>query len=325
LRLFSVCSSEQRVMEVQDMSPNKEVKRTYVITAATGRTGSHITRALLKAGHLVRALGRDADRLKPLVELGAEGFVGELSDELFMRRSFDGADAAYLVVPGGHDARDFRREFADTGSVYAQAAEATSLPAAVFLSTIGAHDDRYRGFILTHGDVEHILNKLKGVNILHLRAPKFFENLFYFLPASQAADALVTPLDPDAQFDMAHSKDIGEAALQRLLALDFEGNTSVELHGREVLTMRIIAERLSQIAGCNIAVRKALRQDDIEAMVMAGMQRDFSTLINDTWDTFSRFGLLRAPTAQASIRATSSIDDFLRADFLPAFNHREAA
>lgn len=295
-------------------------KRIYVVTAATGRTGSIVARGLLEAGHTVRAIGRDGDRLKPLRELGAEIVVGNVRDEDFMRESFAAATAAYLIVNGDHDARDFRRDFADCGEVYARAAEATALPAAVFLSTIGTHDPRHRGFVLTHSDVEHRLDRLTRTRILHLRAPQFMENLFYFLPASQAGGALVTPIDPDARLDMAYSKDIGEAALKRLLALDFDGHSAVELHAQEALSMREIAERLSSVAGREMAARRHAREDYIDGMLDAGMQRDFAELISDTWDTFSRHGLLRAPTSRPHMQATTSVDTFLAADFVPVFD-----
>ena len=70
-----------------------------VVTGATGRTGRRATEMLLAKGEKVRAVGRDAKKLAPLVELGAEPFVGNVEDVDSMTNAFDSASAAYLVLP----------------------------------------------------------------------------------------------------------------------------------------------------------------------------------------------------------------------------------
>jgi len=50
------------------------------VTGATGRTGRRIAEILLAKGEKVRAIGRDAKKLAPLAESGAEPFVGDVED-----------------------------------------------------------------------------------------------------------------------------------------------------------------------------------------------------------------------------------------------------
>ena len=57
-----------------------------VVTGATGRTGRAATEALLAKGEKVRVVGRDAKKLAPLVELGAEPFVGNVEDVVSMTK-----------------------------------------------------------------------------------------------------------------------------------------------------------------------------------------------------------------------------------------------
>ena len=66
----------------------------YVVTGATGNTGRIIAETLLARGKKVRAIGRNADHLKPLVDKGAEPFVALVTDLLAMVRAFQGAEAA---------------------------------------------------------------------------------------------------------------------------------------------------------------------------------------------------------------------------------------
>ena len=51
-----------------------------VVTGATGRTGRRVTGLLLAKGEKVRVVGRNATNLAPLVQLGAEPFVGNVED-----------------------------------------------------------------------------------------------------------------------------------------------------------------------------------------------------------------------------------------------------
>jgi len=75
-----------------------EVKM-YVVTGATGHTGSVITKRLLARGKKVRVIGRNTERLASLVSLGAEPFVADVSNKEAVAQAFSGAEAAYLMLP----------------------------------------------------------------------------------------------------------------------------------------------------------------------------------------------------------------------------------
>jgi uncharacterized protein YbjT (DUF2867 family) len=69
----------------------------YVITGATGNTGKPVAEALLREGKKVVVVGRDAEKLKGLVEKGATAAVGSLEDSNFLAKTFIGATAVYDV------------------------------------------------------------------------------------------------------------------------------------------------------------------------------------------------------------------------------------
>lgn len=286
-------------------------KRTYAITGATGSVCSPIARGLIQAGHTVRVVGRDADRLQPLVDLGAIPFVGNWQDADFIEQAFQGADAALLVANGNPTTRDFRGEFARVGANYAHAAKTTGLKSAVFISSIGAQDDRNRGLILVHGDVESHLNAVPDLNVLHLRAPFFFTNLLYFLQPMRTRGMLSSPLKPDTPIDAASPRDVGAVALRRLLDLDFDGKSAIELYGQPELNMAKIAALIGKELVHPFPVEKTDRDADIEGMVAAGFGRDFAILMNDTWDSFNR-GSLRAENPTPENHLPSRIEDFIR-------------
>jgi uncharacterized protein YbjT (DUF2867 family) len=300
-------------------SKTNEAKKAFVVTGATGHIGSRVARGLLSAGHHVRAIGRDRARLGPLVDLGAAPFVGDVRDAAFLEKAFDGADAALLVSTADHKVRDFRRDFADIGERFATAARATKLRSAVFISSQGAHDERYRGLIMVHADVERALDAVPGLNVVHLRSAFFFENLFYFVPASRARGALSSPLAPDTRIDMVGTQDVATKALQLLVESDFRGKTVLEFHGPEVLTMREIAQKTGQQLGRSFGVTQEPYEANVEAVIASGCNRDFATLMNDTWKVFNNHGLLRPDEASAVKKGMTLIETFIRDEYAPAF------
>ena len=80
----------------------------YVVTGATGNTGRVIAETLLAKGKKVRAIGRNAQHLQPLVEKGAEAFVGSVTEGSAIARAFQGAQAAYVLIPPNYTAEHFR-------------------------------------------------------------------------------------------------------------------------------------------------------------------------------------------------------------------------
>jgi uncharacterized protein YbjT (DUF2867 family) len=79
----------------------------YVITGATGNTGSVIAERLLKAGQKVRVVGRDRKRLEKFTEKGAESFIADATDRGALTSAFAGAKAVYAMVPPNLGPRTF--------------------------------------------------------------------------------------------------------------------------------------------------------------------------------------------------------------------------
>jgi len=92
-----------------------------VVTGATGRTGRRTTEVLLAKGEKVRVVGRDAKKLAPLVQLGAEPFIGNVEDVESMTIGFDGASTVYLVLPEDISQQDLRAHQERVSDSYAAA------------------------------------------------------------------------------------------------------------------------------------------------------------------------------------------------------------
>ena len=81
----------------------------FVVTGATGNTGSAVANHLLAEGKKVRGIGRSAERLQRLAQKGAEPFVADVTDSQALTRAFQGAEAVYVMIPPDYSAADVVR------------------------------------------------------------------------------------------------------------------------------------------------------------------------------------------------------------------------
>src|SRR5271154_5343863 len=147
-----------------------------VVTGATGRTGRVVAETLLARGEKVRVVGRDAKKLTPLVGRGAEGVVGNVEDVASMTAAFEGATAVYLVLPEDLSQQDLRAHQERVSSSYAAAIGNAGVRFAVDLSSVGAQHAEKTGPIVGLHNHEQKLDRVAGLNVLHLRAAYFMEN-----------------------------------------------------------------------------------------------------------------------------------------------------
>src|SRR5580704_12913181 len=195
-----------------------------VVTGATGRTGRAATEALLSKGERVRVIGRDAKKMAPFVELGAETFVGNVEDVASMTDALNGASAVYLVLPEDISQQDLRTHQERVSDSYAAAITNAKVRFAVNLSSIGAQHAKNTGPIVGLHNQEQKLNQIAGLNVLHLRAAYFMENLFMSVEPLRSTGTLPGGLQADVQMPWIATKDIGAYAATRLASRDFSGS-----------------------------------------------------------------------------------------------------
>src|SRR5260370_8956917 len=73
-------------------------ENVIAVTGATGRVGQLVAERLLSAGHTVRVVARNAEKLKPLAGKGAEVRTGSLFDPAFLTGAFRGTAAAFVLT-----------------------------------------------------------------------------------------------------------------------------------------------------------------------------------------------------------------------------------
>jgi uncharacterized protein YbjT (DUF2867 family) len=195
----------------------------YAITGAPGNTGKVISKILLEKGKRVRAIGRNAEKIKDLTKLGAESAIGDLNDENFLTKAFSGVTAIYAMIPPNFQAENYRVYQNKMTEAHIAATKKAGIKNVVTLSSVGAHLPEKAGVVQGLYDMEQKWNAVDGVNVLHLRPSYFMENTLGQVGIIKNMGIMGSPIKGDFLFPMVATKDIGELAAKRLLALDFKG------------------------------------------------------------------------------------------------------
>ena len=283
----------------------------YVITGATGNIGKVLTETLLTKGKKVRVVGRSAERLQPLVEKGAEAFVGLVTDGAAMTDAFDGAQAAFLMVPPNYAAEDSRAYVNQVGESYVRAIRQTGLRFIVNLSSVGAQLSNGAGPISALHDVEQKLNQLPNINILHLRCAFFMENLFFGMDFIKNQNINGSTLKGDLLIPMVATHDIARFAAERLLSLDFFGQSTRELLGQRDLSMKEATQILGRAIGKNDLPYIQFSYEQAEQALRAmGASQDAARSLNEM-DRALNEGRVRALEQRTAANTTpTSFEQF---------------
>ena len=140
--------------------------RLFLITGATGNTGTTSVHLLLGRGHRVRAfVHREDDRSRALAAAGAEIVAGDLlnlNDVSSAMRGVSGAYFTYPIVPG----------LLEAAVVFAQAATEAGVRAVVNMSQISARREAASNQARQHWLAERMLDRTPMLTA-HLK-PTFF-------------------------------------------------------------------------------------------------------------------------------------------------------
>jgi uncharacterized protein YbjT (DUF2867 family) len=290
-----------------------------VVTGATGNTGRVAAEALLASGEKVRAIGRDAKKLEPFTQKGAEAFVGKVEDAAQMSQAFEGATAVYLIIPqeAGDDYRAYQDRVSDT---YLKAITSARVPYVVTLSSLGAQHAEKTGPIVGLHNLEQKLNSVAGLNVLHLRPGPFMENLFMSMEPLRKMGFLPGGTDGDLPVALIATKDIGAYAAKRLHARDFSGSSVQELFGPRDVTMKEVTTIVGNAIGKPKLSYMQVPFMMLEpALVQTGMPKQTAKLLIEMWKAGNAGLLAPQEKRSADNSMPTTIESFVAEVFAPAY------
>src|SRR5580658_9645356 len=208
----------------------------YVITGATGNTGSVVGDKLLEAGQKVRVVGRDPKRLEKFTGKGAESFIADVTDAGALTKAFAGAKAVYAMIPPNLGAPDVRAYMESVSDALRSAIGKNGIKYAVVLSSVGADKSHGTGPVAGLHSLEKKLESIPGLNALFLRAGYFMENLLPQAGVIKSMGIMAGPVREDLPLPMIATRDIGAYAAEALLKLNYVGKNTHELRGLRDIT-----------------------------------------------------------------------------------------
>jgi uncharacterized protein YbjT (DUF2867 family) len=135
-----------------------------LVTGASGFIGAHLCRALVEAGHDVRAMTRNPDEYTG----SGEPVFGDVADPDSLSAALADTDVAYYLVHS-LDSEDFEERDADAALNFGGAAAEAGLQHIVYLGGLGVDDGELSAHLRSRRQVEQLLG-VAGVPITVLRA-----------------------------------------------------------------------------------------------------------------------------------------------------------
>jgi uncharacterized protein YbjT (DUF2867 family) len=298
----------------------------YVVLGASGNTGHVVARTLLARQQKVRVIGRNSAHLQPLAALGAEVFVGDVTDPSALTKAFQRADSAYVMIPPNPTSNDPLAYAERASDAIAAAVKSAGIKNVVSLSSFGADKTGRTGPVVGLHHLEQKLNQIDSANVLHLRAGYFMENTLPQVGAIRMTGSLIGPLRPDLKLPMIATRDIGGAAADALLSLAFHGKQTHELLGQRDLDYTEIATIIGKAIGKpNLGYVHAPDDQIRAAMVQTGMSEKFVGLILEMCASLNS-GHMRPLEPRTSRNTTPTrFEDFVAESFVPAYQQQTAA
>jgi uncharacterized protein YbjT (DUF2867 family) len=293
---------------------------TVAVMGATGHVGGAIARGLREAGVAVRAIGRSRDRLQPLAQAGAEIAEGSVDDAAFLAHAFDGAAAAFVMVPPNlqaSDARGYQRRVAE---VAAAAITKTGLSHAVMLSSVGADKATGTGPIEGLHEMEMRLDAIAALHVVHLRPAYFMENHMMSIGLIKSAGINGTPLRPDLSMPTIATKDIAAVAADLLARRSFTGHATKELQGPRDYTPQEATAILGMAIGRpDLPYAQFPYEDALKAMTAAGLSPSVAADFVELYRGLNEGRVTALEPRSGANTTPTTLEEFAATVFAPAF------
>ena len=307
----------------------------YTILGATGNIGSKIADILIRKGEDVRLVARTADRLLPsLVKKAkadatyvgeAHSYVGDIMETEFLVKAIEGSEALFTLIPPNLRANTFIPYADKIGESIARAIEIVKVRHVVNLSSIGAEQSQSTGPILSLHEQEKRLNRIKELNVMHVRAGYFMENLLWNIDLIKSKGVTGSAIRGDIKIAAIATKDIAEYAAKRLTKRDFTGSSVHYLLGQRDITLIEASGAIgSKISKPGLPYVTFPYEEAEKSMVAMGLSPDMSRTYIEMARAFNE-GKINAEKRTKENTTPTSIELFCDEVFVPAFTKKKAA
>jgi uncharacterized protein YbjT (DUF2867 family) len=294
----------------------------YLVTGSTGNIGKIIGRNLILNGKKVRVISRHEEKIKELYDMGAEAFVGDVTDRKFVLKAFEGITSAFCMIPTNLLSEDIRSYQRKIGQNYFDAVEEHRVKNVILLSSIGAHLRNGCGVVDGLADLEVLFSNLRDVNVLNLRPGFFMENIYSQIPMIKNSGIVGSAVKGDLKFPIVATVDIAAVIVRHLLELDFKGNSVEYVLGPKDLNYHEITNILSRAMDMqDLKYVQFTNENERMELVNSGMVSenvaDAFIRMNDSFNSGEAFN---AHTRTPENTTPTTFEDFAR-NVVYAYQH----
>ena len=238
-------------------------RQRFLVTGATGDTGSHTVEQLLARGHQVRALAhREDNRSKRLQKIGAEVVIGDFLDFDAMRTVLKGVRGAYFCYP-------IRPGILQATAYFSHAAKEAGVDCIVNMSQISAREDAKSHAAQDHWLAERVFD-WSGLTVVHLRPTYFAEWLLNLAPMIRAGRLHVP-------FGTGRHAPIAAEDQARVIVGILENPAShrgriYPLYGPVEFTYKEVAQVLSRALGKDVQYKQVSIETMLQIMASGGQK-----------------------------------------------------
>jgi NAD(P)H dehydrogenase (quinone) len=263
-----------------------EMRTMYAIMGATGQVGGAAAAALLRQGHRVRAVVRDAGRVLSRLPGVSEVAVADAAHVESLAAAFAGTRGVFVLNPPRVTAHDVLAEARAASAAIAEAARRARVPHVVALSSQGAHLAAGTGIVRSLHDFEAAL-RATSVPVTFIRAGNFMENWAAGLTPARADGVLPSLVQPlDARSETVSIRDVGTAVAEALAA-PIGRERVVNLWGPDSYAPADAAAILSDLLGRPVQAVAPPRAAWEAALIEAGLGADYARLLTALHDAIN--------------------------------------
>jgi uncharacterized protein YbjT (DUF2867 family) len=180
------------------------------------------------------------------------------------------------------------------------------------LSSLGGQTTVGTGIVAGLARLEEKLNKLKGINVLHLRPSYFMEDLLGQIGMIKSMGMFGSAIKPDVSLPFVATQVIARVAAEKLAKLDFKGHSVFPIMYSRNYTMVEVARALEAAIG-----KPDLKYDQVPPDQAKGalMQMGFSTSIADSFNGLSEGinnGVMNFDKRTPESTTPTTIEDFAK-------------
>lgn len=251
-----------------------------IITGSLGNVAKPLVQQLFGEGHDITVISSNETKKDEIETLGAKAAIGSITDLDFLVKTFEGADAAFLMTPPNMGGVNIVENTINAGKNYAEVIKQTGLKRVVMLSSIGAESPVENGPIKGLHFIEKFYNKLENTSVTFLRAGYFYLNFFNDIPLIKNAGIIGANFPQDAKVPLVHPIDIAKAAAEELIK-NFEGKNV-----RYIVSDERKASEFAKVFGNAIGKLELpwiefKDEDSLNGMLQAGLPQEMAELYTE--------------------------------------------